>query len=342
MSALALVGNYVLVAIPNVELGSGVLFVTAYLFGLGMGIWCVFIVSIIYAFFNPWGPFIPTIWITQLIGWIFMVIAGMLMGRKDSDKSWTRGMQIELAIVGAVVTLFFDLITTLGYSIWFGVPYFIAVITVWNIVTWKDNFIELSEPADGRVAPVFKSYHAAVALILIGREQPLGRYELCEKMSIGEGSVRTLLKRLSEASYIEAEGKQGQRLTSKGKKLFDSISHDVPLGLTLDIRRLVMYEFAFANLVKGFSSKITDGVRQRDEAIIQGGYDKAGATTLIQKSGSLVMPPDDFHILQEYEQETLLVIESLRPEDGDVIIIGSSDDENLAREVSMAAVMTLF
>ncbi len=129
MSALALVGNYVLVAIPNIELGSGVLFVTAYLFGLGMGIWCVLIVSIIYAFFNPWGPFIPTIWITQLIGWIFMVIAGMLMGRKDSDKSWTRGMQIELAIVGAVVTLFFDLITTLGYSIWFGVPYFLAVIT---------------------------------------------------------------------------------------------------------------------------------------------------------------------------------------------------------------------
>lgn len=129
MSALALVGNYVLVAIPNVELGSGVLFVTAYLFGLGMGIWCVLIVSIIYAFFNPWGPFIPTIWITQLIGWIFMVIAGMLMGRKDTDKSWTRGMQIELGVVGAIVTLFFDLITTLGYSIWFGVPYLIAVIT---------------------------------------------------------------------------------------------------------------------------------------------------------------------------------------------------------------------
>ena len=38
-------------------------------------------------------------------------------------------MKIELAIIGAVVTLFFDLITTLGYSLWFGVPYFIAVIT---------------------------------------------------------------------------------------------------------------------------------------------------------------------------------------------------------------------
>ena len=209
-------------------------------------------------------------------------------------------------------------------------------------MTWKDEFISLSEPADGRVAPAFKPYHAAVALILIGREQPLGRYDLCEKMSIGEGSVRTLLKRLSEADLIEAEGKQGQRLTSKGKVLFDRVLRDVPMGLTLDVRRLVMYEYAFANLVKGQSEMITDGVRQRDEAIIQGGYDKAGASTLIQKSGSLVMPPDDFHILTSYEEETLLVMESLRPDDGDVIVIGSADDENLAREVAMAAVMTLF
>jgi DNA-binding PadR family transcriptional regulator len=209
-------------------------------------------------------------------------------------------------------------------------------------VTWKDEFIQLSEPADGRVAPVFKPYHAAVALVLMGREQPLGRYELCEKMSIGEGSVRTLLKRLSEAGYIEAEGKQGQRLTAKGKSLFDKVIQDIPLGLSLDIRKLVMYDYAFANLVKHAASKITDGVRQRDEAIIQGGYDKAGATTLIQKNGSIVMPPDNFHILTTYEKETLLVIESLRPEDGDAIVVGSAVDENLAREVSMAAVMTLF
>ena len=129
MSALALVGNYVLVAVPNVELGSGVLFVTAYLFGLGMGLWCVILVSIIFAFFNPWGPFIPTIWIAQLIGWIFMILAGTLLGHGKEDRSWTRGMTVELAIVGAVVTLFFDLITTLGYSLWFGIPYFLAVIT---------------------------------------------------------------------------------------------------------------------------------------------------------------------------------------------------------------------
>jgi hypothetical protein len=209
-------------------------------------------------------------------------------------------------------------------------------------LTWKDEFISFSQPADGRVAPVFKPHHAAVALILIGREQPLGRYDLCEKMSIGEGSVRTLLKRFSEANLIEAEGKQGQTLTSYGQTLFDSVTKDVPIGLALDVRRLVMYNYAFANLVKGRLNKVTDGIRQRDEAIIQGGYGQAGATTLIQKAGSLVMPPDDFHILHEYEEETILVIESLRTENDDVVIIGSANEPNLAREVAMAAVMTLF
>ena len=161
-------------------------------------------------------------------------------------------------------------------------------------------------------------------------------------MSIGEGSARTLLKRLTEADYIEPEGKQGQKLTSSGQRLFDQVSREVPLGLMLDVRQLVMYEYAYANLVKNRAALVTDGVRQRDEAIIQGGYGKAGATTLIQKDIRLVMPPDDFHVLLAYEAETLLIIESLRPENNDVVVIGSADDPNLAREVSMAAVMTLF
>ena len=87
---------------------------------------------------------------------------------------------------------------------------------------------------------------------------------------------------------------------------------------------------------------IHDGVRQRDEAIIQGGYGISGASTLVRKNGKLVMPPDDYHILPEYSEETILIIESLKPEDGDVVILGSSGIRNLAREVSMAAVMTLF
>jgi len=147
---------------------------------------------------------------------------------------------------------------------------------------------------------------------------------------------------LTESGYISPEGKQGQRLTEKGQQLFDEVSKEVPLGLFLDASALVMYESAYANLVRNKGDDVRDGIRQRDEAIIKGGYDNAGATTLIMRNGSIVMPPDDFQTLIEYERETLLILESLRPTENDVIIIGSADDPNLAREVSMAAVMTLF
>jgi hypothetical protein len=177
---------------------------------------------------------------------------------------------------------------------------------------------------------------------MIGRQQPLGRYELCQNLSIGEGSARTLLKRLTESDYVEADGKQGQRLTKKGKHLFSSLSNDIPIGMPLNLRDLVVYEYAYGNKVVGRAENVVDGVRQRDEAIIQGGYGVAGATTLIHEDGVLVIPPDNFEAHLASTREALLILESLRPEDKDVIVIGSANDGNLAREVSMAAVMTLF
>ncbi len=209
-------------------------------------------------------------------------------------------------------------------------------------MSWVQELIEIARAADGRVAPTFGPHHIAVALTMIGREQPIGRYELCERMSVGEGSARTLLKRLKDARYIKAKGREGQMLTGKGVRLFEKITVDVPLGLKLDLREIVIHQHAFSYLVKRKASKVTDGLRQRDEAIIRGGVGKAGATTLIQKNGLLYLPPNDYNILNEYEHDALLITESLRVEDGDVVVIGSADSENLAREVSMAAVLTLF
>ena len=57
-----------------------------------------------------------------------MVAAGTLMGRQERNEPNNRALLLELAAVGAVVTLFFDLITTLGYVVWFAIPYFAAVI----------------------------------------------------------------------------------------------------------------------------------------------------------------------------------------------------------------------
>ena len=61
MTALALVGSYVFVAIPNVELGSVVLFITGLVFGIEIGLATMLITTVIFGMINPWGAAVPAI-----------------------------------------------------------------------------------------------------------------------------------------------------------------------------------------------------------------------------------------------------------------------------------------
>ena len=57
-----------------------------------------------------------------------MVTAGWMMERVR-ERQWTRTRGLELSFVGAFTTLFFDLVTTMGYSWSFSVPYALALIS---------------------------------------------------------------------------------------------------------------------------------------------------------------------------------------------------------------------
>jgi hypothetical protein len=129
MTALALVGNYALVAIPNLELGSTVLFATAYIFGSHMAIWATLIMSLLFGIINPWGAFIPQIWASQVVGWFYIITIGSIMGRRRTNGKRFEPRKWELAITGAFVTFIFEQVTNLGYAITFGIPFVLAMTT---------------------------------------------------------------------------------------------------------------------------------------------------------------------------------------------------------------------
>jgi hypothetical protein len=129
MTALALVGNYALVAVPSVEFGTTILFVTAYVFGLNMGIWVALLMSLVFGMINPWGGFIPQIWIFQVIGWSYVCATAAVLGKGEIVSSHGRPGMLKLAGVGSFTTLIFDLLTNAGYSLAFGIPYWIAVLS---------------------------------------------------------------------------------------------------------------------------------------------------------------------------------------------------------------------
>ncbi len=125
MTALALLGNYVLVPIPNVELGTVIIFITSLVFGLEIGIWTALLTSLIFASFNPWGPFIPQIWTTQVIAWMYVAAVGGMMRPKDLTTFQSRR---KMFITGGFLAFIFDLVTNIGYSLAFGIQYYIAVL----------------------------------------------------------------------------------------------------------------------------------------------------------------------------------------------------------------------
>ncbi len=129
MTALAIVGNYIVVFIPNVELGTVILFVTAYTFGPLMGIWSTIIMSVIFSSINPWGGLIPQIWIAQIIGWFFVVATGSIAGQSKDPMRTNNFSAGELGFIGLMVTLIFDMVTNVGYSTAFGIPYWLAILT---------------------------------------------------------------------------------------------------------------------------------------------------------------------------------------------------------------------
>ncbi|MFW9907078.1 MAG: ECF transporter S component [Candidatus Thorarchaeota archaeon] len=128
MTALAIVGNYSVVFIPNVEFGTIVLFLTAYIFGLQMAFWSTLITSIVFGTLNPWGGFIPSIWLSQVIGWIYVVIAGSIVGQPRKSVYKELFSPIEIGCIGLVVTAIFDFVTNIGYSLTFSVPFLIALV----------------------------------------------------------------------------------------------------------------------------------------------------------------------------------------------------------------------
>lgn len=130
MAALALVANYILIVAPNIELGSSVLFVTGFLFGVEMAASSVIIIALIFGVFNPWGAslIIVEIWIAQLIGWLFIGIAGHIMGGRGRRPAATYSAK-EFGIVGIAVTIFYDLVTNLGMALSTGLPYLLTLTT---------------------------------------------------------------------------------------------------------------------------------------------------------------------------------------------------------------------
>ena len=184
--------------------------------------------------------------------------------------------------------------------------------------------------------PMFRFTDASVywALHVLSDGKRMGRKRLADEVGVGEGSMRRILNTLKDNNFVDIK-QTGITITRVGLAYLS----DLPIRvIDADASKIVLGEFSQAVLVKGVSEFIDNGLKQRDAGIRVGAL---GCTTLVMRSGELILPPD--WSVDKNEPEVAENLKSVsNMVDGDIIIIGSADDKISAINAALIAAFELF
>jgi predicted transcriptional regulator len=206
-------------------------------------------------------------------------------------------------------------------------------------------YIKMLEKVTSRYAPSrvlsFDVVHVFAGLQIIEKNNNItSRNALCAGLVLGEGTVKTLVKHLKMQGLIETSNR-GTRLTAKGKSICEGLLSAIPAEMSLPRCSIALSKFNYAVLVRDFGFAVGLGIEQRDAAIKMGA---TGATTLLFKDNKFVMPANIDDSLKKEQEIRRMLIEKLNPKEGDVIIIGSANDNKKTAELGAknAALLTIF
>jgi predicted transcriptional regulator len=207
------------------------------------------------------------------------------------------------------------------------------------------------------IKPSFEEVHVILSLFIFDENREgIGRYRLQKELLIGEGTAKSLIKKLNEKirflSVTERGKRKGHVLTKRGMRFLNEIKEKIPLLRAGDLSVLKNITIRLVNvspyfcLIKNSAERITNGIEQRDAAIKVGGK---GATCLIYNGKELVfpsklVPQDSFNIVEENILNyfiTQLSKNNRSLEKNDVIIIGLGDSSQKSRLAALNSALTL-
>jgi hypothetical protein len=120
-SALAFGVNAPFLVIPSVEIFSLALFLSGIFLGIIDGLAVALISGAIFVLFNPNGPqTVPLVGLAQLFGFILFGLAGGILRPFVLRHYQTGKLIFLLALVGGVLTLWYDFSTNLVFALIFG------------------------------------------------------------------------------------------------------------------------------------------------------------------------------------------------------------------------------
>jgi len=210
------------------------------------------------------------------------------------------------------------------------------------------------------IKPSFELVHVVLALFMFEEnKEGIGRYRLQKELSIGSGTVKSLIKKLNEdLNFIKVLKEEkiikGHILTKIGLEFVKKIKQKVPLievGDPSVIKEVIIKsegKSSYFCLIRNSIDRITNGIEQRDAAIKIGGF---GATCLLYDGKDLVFPSSSLSknsikpiVVRDNVFEYISSIIQKRGfqlKENDVIIIGIGKSPENARLAALNAALTL-
>lgn len=176
-------------------------------------------------------------------------------------------------------------------------------------------------------ALTFSTPHVLKSILLLSSQKYVSRSSFSKELKIGEGASKTLIKHLKESGLVETI-KAGTNLTEKGKKVANQFFTAIPNQTHLKKCDTTRGKYNYAILIKKkFVQNLGNGMEQRDYAILYGASD---SLTLIFEKKKFLFAGDKMQCFSKETDVKNYLMEKLNPEEGDVVIITSSDDKFVA------------
>lgn len=198
--------------------------------------------------------------------------------------------------------------------------------------------LRLTETKVRGPSPSFDRVHLLLAFLMVGASGTVGRAALAKRVGLGEGSARTVLKRLRSSGYAEVDA-SGCHLTATGLSAYANLTRRLPPPLSLDGSRLTVGRSQVALVVRGGGRLVKGGIEQRDSAVRAGA---SGATTYVMKGDRFTVPGGSSNCERDFPSAAWTQLRSgLEPRDGDAVILCGSGDETTANLGALSAALML-
>jgi predicted transcriptional regulator len=181
-------------------------------------------------------------------------------------------------------------------------------------------------------ATSFSMFHFFLALELMAKK-PIGRNKLAKELGVGDGAVRTIVKRLKDVGLITTT-KEGCQLTEKGLRMWKTFEDIFPKRLPLGETELTKSDYNFGFLVKDSGHKVRSGIEQRDAAIMGGAK---RAIVIVSKENHLVIESISNDVAKQFPKAANQIMASFKPRENDVIVIASAESVLKAKRGAFAA-----